>query len=777
MGNEVSFQISGDASSAERAWAKILTEQGKLIASLAKSVEKSKELGQSMTSEAKAASMEMAQLERASVAVFERSRTPLERYNKAMDDLRKMREIGLIDTQTYQREMANQNKILDAATGKTAQLEAAQAELAKRQKEAATLTESLRTPHEKAREAVANLTAQYERGEISVETYQRALAREKQILADATGETARLAAQQAELAKRQKEAASLTASLRTPLERARDAVAALTVQHEKGEISTETYRRALAREKQILADATGATERLREAERARIALEREGISVTDKYRTSEERRAQELQRIHALMKEGVVSQETYNRAVKQAGETNKAAQPMFSSLGGTVMQFAGAYISASTAINGFVSAQQEANAEAEAAGKKFDDIFRNLQITAGLTDMQKKGAQAGVLRAAESAGVTSEFAGRTAKQLISSDFSVEQATGSTLKTTLEGLSAATARGQDPAQTVKAMSQFMDALGMDKTEGNAKGFLRAMTNLQSGASEIIDASQIAGKVQGFRGKASQDELLASFEIMRKKTGAENASTALKIFGERLTTVTGSKERMKALKSLGLTAEDVDFQGEDMATILERINTGAEKIKGPKREGVLADLFGTEALPSITGLMTDRGQMGDIIKTMNDDAKYQKSVDIAKQGRNSEANRQEVRRERMAFEEDMGGDIVRNEFDLQMRERGMSGFQRGFYTMGFDAARIMGATPEQAVGFAAPNSILGEDVSKRVVEEAVMAGTKAIDPEKYQRDLAEYNKQQLELMKSIDASLKNRPPVAPPGKPPSSGQGAR
>lgn len=472
------------------------------------------------------------------------------------------------------------------------------------------------------------------------------------------------------------------------------------------------------------------------------------------------------------------------KALRKAQNEVTTTKVSFTNILPSITNMAAGYLSATTAINTFITAQKQAQDEATATGKKFDDIFRKMQVQGGMTDLQRVENQARVLSVAEKVGVTSDFAGGAARQLISSDFSNEQSTGGSLRNVLEGMAAANVLDQDPTEVVKSVSQFIDAMGMKKDDASVKTVLRGLTNLQAtGATELMDASQLASKVQGFRGLVSPEELLGTFEVMRQKTSGENASTALKIFGERLTTVTGSKERLASLKKLGLKPEDVDFKGENIREVLDRVSKGAEALPSTISKGVLADLFGTDALSSISGLLADRGKITGNIQTVQDENLYQRSIGIATSGRNAESRRQGVRQERLALMEDEGADIARRELDNQLRAQGFSPAGRAFVTAGFDTARTFGASVEDALTFSQPGQgvITGRIPGMReggeiAVREAVLVTLRAINPEEYQRRIDAFNQQQLATMRSIDATLK-RNPVAPPPKPPSAALGAK
>jgi hypothetical protein len=472
------------------------------------------------------------------------------------------------------------------------------------------------------------------------------------------------------------------------------------------------------------------------------------------------------------------------KAMRKAQGEITTTKVSFTNILPSITNMAAGYLSASAAISTFITAQKQAQEEATATGRKFDEIFRKMQVQGGMTDLQRVENQGRVLAAAEKVGVDSTFAANVATQMISSGFSTQDATGAGLQTMLQGFAASNLLGQDPTQLTQAVGQFLAAQGMDKNSQNLKRVMVGSQRLFKATDmQVSDLSQLAGKSQGLAGAFTPEETLATFDVLREKTGADVASTSLKIFTDRLRGASQDKQRTDTLKKLGLTAADVDFQGENIETVLERLATGFGSVKATDREGLMQKLFGTEASSPIAGLIRDRGKVGAALGVIGDNAGFNEDVKIATSGRNAEERRQEVRRERLALMEDEGADIARKELDNQLRMQGFSPAGRAFVTTGFDTARTFGASVEDALTFSQPGQgvITGRIPGMReggeaAVREAVLATLKAINPEEYQRRVEEFNRKQLEVMRSIDANIK-RQPIAPPPKPPSAALGAK
>jgi hypothetical protein len=99
--------------------------------------------------------------------IFESTRTPLEKLDLELDRYRSLLENGKITTDTFNRAALESMTAYTDATG-------ALDEYNEMKREAAELTEAMRTPLEKLDAALASYRAQLEAGNISLETYNRA---------------------------------------------------------------------------------------------------------------------------------------------------------------------------------------------------------------------------------------------------------------------------------------------------------------------------------------------------------------------------------------------------------------------------------------------------------------------------------------------------------------------------------------------------------------------------------------------------------------------------
>ena len=225
---------------------------------------------------------------------------------------------GQVTAQQYAEEFAN---LAQASEQEAAAL-----------REAARITESVRTPFERFQRTAGELAVQLEAGRISQETYNRAVEQASKGLTDAERAAAGLAVQDraieeaaaaaaaAESARVEalRRGAAITASLQTDEERRAARLSELDDLLRAGAISEETYTRAVEQ-------ASGVQEAASRAEQERQRVLEEGRRITQQFATVEERRADELANLDRLLAAGAISQETYNRASAEASGANEAA--------------------------------------------------------------------------------------------------------------------------------------------------------------------------------------------------------------------------------------------------------------------------------------------------------------------------------------------------------------------------------------------------------------------------------------------------------------------
>jgi hypothetical protein len=493
---------------------------------------------------------------------------------------------------------------------------------------------------------------------------------------------------------------------------------------EKVEFTLEAHDAGAVRAWQALAREIASYQRelaqIDDAERknaqAAQAHERAARRIIEGLLTPQQRYQRQLEQLNLLRQQNRLTEEQYAAAVRQtqrdfeqqAGRATSGVGQLTSRLAG----LAAGYVSVTAAVRGWMDANRQAIEEAEQAAAKADEQARRFAVQAGLRELEGRAADQRILAVAEETGVSSDFARKAATQLVSSGFSVSDASGDALRHLLQGLAASNLLDQDPTQLTQALGQFLAATGQEKTSDNLRQALVGAQRLFKATDlQVSDLSQLAGKVQGLAGVMSPAEVLATFDVLREKTGADQAATAVKIFGDRLRGAREDRQRVDVLRQLRLRPEDVDLLGEDVQTVLDRLAAGLERVAPERRAGLIQKLFGTEASSPIEGLLRDRAEIGKALETMADTRGFAEDVAIATGGRAAAARRQAVARERRAVTRDDLGDLVGEELQARLEALGQIAFQRTAAAGVYHVARTVGVSPLDAAWLGAAVSTQG------------------------------------------------------------------
>ena len=498
-------------------------------------------------------------------------------------------------------------------------------------------------------------------------------------------------------------------STRTPLERYNKELDKLGDLFQSGLIDAQTYNRAVAEQKRVF-EATDDSIRSVREEQERLRLEQERLQqtarrVVESVLTPQQRYNRTVRELDGLLQKTAITQETYNRAVAKAKKEHDSfasgGTKGLAELGAQLSALAGGYAIVTGGANLWLSANQKALEQAEEVANKYDTLFRKFQVQAGLTDLQGKDAQKNILDVAERRGVDEDFAQKGATQLVSSGFSSKEGQGEALDVALQTFAAGNLLDQDPTQLTQALGQFLAAQGLDKNAANLRRVGVGTQRLFKGTDlQISDLTQLAGKSQSFAGKITPEEVLGTFDVLREKTGADNASTALKIFGDRLMGAKGDSQREDVLKRLNLKPEDVDFLGENMESVLGRLSSGLDSVKPEERQGLIQKLFGTEAASPITGLLRDRDKLPGAIATISDQSGFAEDVQTATSGRAAGRRRLELQQRRRQAEEDQMGDLRKLALDNTLRDNGALPIERDIRAGIFD--KVSYATGSRDLG---------------------------------------------------------------------------
>lgn len=393
-------------------------------------------------------------------------------------------------------------------------------------------------------------------------------------------------------------------------------------------------------------------------------------------------------------------------------------------IGGLASMAAG-YVALPLLISRVVDANREMLEQADQASLKYDKLFRNFRVQAGLTALGGEAAQKKVTGLAIQNAVTPEFAAKAATQLVSSGFSTEDATGGALDIFLQGMKAGNMAEGDPKEMVQAFGQFLAAQGLEKnTENLKKAIVYSQRLFKTGDLEVSDLSSLAGRSQAAQGKLSLEETFGVFNTLRQKTGADKSATAFQALIDRMTGFSGDPMAVKALRKAGMKPGDTDLVGENITTALDRIAAGADRIPEEKRAAWFQDLFGREVGSPIQGLIRDRAEIPKAMEQLKDVGGFTGDVAVATSGKAAARSRFETMREQELAARDTGTVDLFNAAEQMGAEQGWSWLNRKIGRAVAETLSAMGASDETALffGFGGDNlsGLKPEEVKARKAE---------------------------------------------------------
>lgn len=487
------------------------------------------------------------------------------------------------------------------------------------------------TATEKYRQTLAQLRAMLDSGRITEEKYaasRRAAQATFKATDPASIEKAKAASQaiaeadraaakaQEERNQTMRRGEQVTLKLATAEDRHAREVAELNDLYRKGAIDSATYQRGMAAADEQLKESTRDTKALAEAERAEAKAQAAANEITKNNRTARERHAEAVLAAKRAYDQGRISLATYTRELQRQDELIRPAPSNFARWTASIFTAQAAYGALRGAIQGVIEHQRQMLDQAAEVGRRFDDNLRKWQVLSGQNELQSAESQRGILNVARRVGSTSEEAQLAANQLVSAGFSPADAAGGALESVL--MTQRATGGEAPTdQLARGMASFLASQGLDKNTQN-------MQMLSVGLTGIANATQIklsqfpdfAKEAATFKGKLSIPEQLAAGAALQEVgMGGSEAATSLRSLVVRGGTADTDKKQA-ALARMGLKKEDIDFIGENLDTVLGRLDTGLASVKETDRETILKTLFEEQAIAPIKQLIQDRAKIQNL-----------------------------------------------------------------------------------------------------------------------------------------------------------------
>ena len=403
----------------------------------------------------------------------------------------------------------------------------------------------------------------------------------------------------------------------------------------------------------------------------------------------------------------------FNRELDKVGQIQRRNKQQsgqfFKGMSTNLVSMAAGYVSVAGSAALLINANREILQQTEEVAKKFDEIFRKFRVQSGLRGIEADSARGRILEIAERQAMTSEQATGSATQLVSSGFSPQEASGGSLEEFLRVLNASNASGKevDSAGLAKALASYLDAQGLDKNEKNVALVGRSVqalfknTNLQ-----LADLQDLAKVSSVFAGKLSIQEQLGAYSTLVDSMPASEAKTGLRNFVLQSATASAQKEKVKSLDTIGLKPTDIDFVGENLDQVLDRLATGLAKLPVEEQLPVLTKIYEKENAAVVQSLINKRQKVTSSYAIQNNDKGFMADVDEATSGRNAGLRRAEARRERRRFQEDQQDELKILESEALMEEAGMAPWRRDINRKGYETFRYLGFDSDTSLNMINP-----------------------------------------------------------------------
>ena len=436
-----------------------------------------------------------------------------------------------------------------------------------------------------------------------------------------------------------------------------------------------------------------------------------------------------LQKQYQLMERMEKRLDGVAKAAKKAGNDGKKAMDDCSksiedAVEATVGWAAG-LLSISSGFNLVTSANKAAREEAEKTGREYDALIRKVAVLGNMSSLQTKEAQATLMETAKEVGWTKEQATSAAVALMGAGFSTEEAIGPSAVALGKVMAASGEIDADPGEIATATANYNKAIGKPMNAESILEMGKRAVGLDATNFTLNNIPDVA-KIAAGLNRINPEEQFAIQAALQDvyPTGAE-ASTAFKSIYGSLTSKGNRKEWQEAVGRLGLKADDIDFLGEDAATVLDRINTAYEAAPQKTRDNEMNSIFG-EFGPAVVNLMQNAGKVRKNIALQKDTSAFDNKIAIATSGRNAGERRMDVELEGLRLQNDQQDDLFAKQREILFLKQGEPAAHNAINAAGYSAMRSLGVSQRTAHGMFSPMNISFDDVTK-----AMNANTRAVD----------------------------------------------
>ncbi|WP_013629632.1 phage tail tape measure protein [Rubinisphaera brasiliensis] len=370
--------------------------------------------------------------------------------------------------------------------------------------------------------------------------------------------------------------------------------------------------------------------------------------------------------IRSLQKQNEQYEKQLAKLDKLNDKSKKAAKSQKDGFDAAAVAMRGSTLAAGAMAAGLtqiISLNSELISTARQVANEYERGVKALQVQGGLSDLQTKGAEGRIRAISTNLAVPFVQATSAATQLVSSGFSVQEATGPSLSNFLKVLATTnqSGPGTDPAALALSLSQYLAANNLSLTGDNVLKTGQSVQALFKGTNlQLGDLTPLAKEAGAFSNFLSVPEQLASQAYLVKSFDAASSSVALRNITGRLATASSDPARQKALKRIGLTSDDVDFVGEGYFDVLDRLAGGVNAAPEKDRAGILKSIFGEAEVAKVSSLLQGRQTLRDYVGLQNDTSQFNADLRVATSGRNAAQIRQQnqLEQEKLRFANDGG-----------------------------------------------------------------------------------------------------------------------
>lgn len=207
-------------------------------------------------------------------------------------------------------------------------------------------------------------------------------------------------------------------------------------------------------------------------------------------------------------------------------------------------------------------------------------------------------------------------------------------------------------------------------------------------------KLTDLTQLSQVGASLQGKLTQEEQVAAFAKLGSIETFPVAATKMQDIFKNLSIAGGKSDASKAIESMGMKPEDIDFQGEGFETVMGRLGAGLQRLPVEQRDIALGKIVEGTNIGSTKRLMAMTPEIVAMAQGVNDPAKLDADTAFASQGPNRALIRQQLKRETALAAENEQGSLIRGEIAGASIEAGESPALRSVRETVFDTIRSFG-----------------------------------------------------------------------------------